>query len=59
MKFDDERWYPANERTSDAGQEGGDAGRRGGCDRNLDPWLSELGLPPGGESRVPVVIRVV
>ena len=26
MKFDDERWYPADERTSDAGQEGGDAG---------------------------------
>lgn len=26
MKSDDERWYPADERTSDAGQEGGDAG---------------------------------
>ena len=25
MKSDDERWYPADERTSDAGQEGGDA----------------------------------
>ena len=30
MKSDDERWYPVDERVSDAGQEGGDAG---GCDR--------------------------
>ena len=54
MKFDDERLYPVDERISGAGQEGGDAGRRAGCDRFRIPWLPELGLSSGDESRFPV-----
>ena len=39
MKSDDERWYPVDERVSDAGQEGGDVGRLAAAIEIWIPWL--------------------
>ena len=58
MKSDDERWYPVDERVSDAGQEGGDVGRLAAAiafgSLGLSLGCQYWGLPPGGESGFPV-----
>ena len=55
MKFDDERWYPVDERTSDGGQEGGSAGRLAAAIAFGSLGCQNWGLPSGGELGFPVI----